>query len=60
MKKEKAILKRSVPVAFDGQKWTYEIEKFEVVVLARSGNYAMVKRPLCFPFVCMQSELAAA
>ena len=60
MKQEKAILTRSDPVAFDGKKWTYEVKKFEVVVMARSGKYAMVKRPRCLPFVCLPSELGAA
>jgi hypothetical protein len=34
-----------------------EIESFEVVVMATSGIYAMVRRKGCMPFVCEVKQL---
>ena len=39
-------------------KWTYVTEERDVVLMATSGGYAMVRRKGCFPYVCNLSELS--
>lgn len=57
MKKYKAILTRIHLVIKDG-KFVDEADRFEVVVMAIVGRYAMVRRPRAIPFVCTMNELA--
>ena len=57
MKQERAMLKRKKPDKFDGKRWTYLDEEFEVIVMAVVGVYAMVRRPQCAPFVVWAKEL---
>lgn len=45
------------PDRFTGGKWTYRTEDRDVVVMAISGKWAMVRRPRCVPYVCEVKEL---
>jgi hypothetical protein len=38
-------------------KWSFEIDRREVSVLAVAGIWAMVRRPTCFPYVCHIEQL---
>lgn len=46
------------PKSFDGSKWTHDVEQRDVVLLAVSGVYAMVRRPGCMPYVCTIKDLS--
>lgn len=37
--------------------WVYDVENRDVILLAVVGNYAMVKRPRCMPYVTTLDEL---
>jgi len=39
-------------------KWTYETEDRDVILMAVSGKYAMVRRKGCSPYVCDVRELS--
>ena len=39
-------------------KWTYKTEERDVILMAVSGKYAMVRRKCCSPYVCDVSELS--
>jgi hypothetical protein len=45
------------PKAFKAGKWEYETDRREVVLMAVSGKFAMVRRPRCGPYVCSVKEL---
>ena len=45
----------SSPESF--HKWAYSVERRDVILLALSGKWAMVRRPGCVPYVCEVSEL---
>lgn len=50
----------TLPVAFKDGKWTYKTERFEVRLMAISGNYAMVRTTEfrgVMPFVANVKEL---
>jgi len=36
---------------WEGKGWVYDIELRHVKVMAINGNYAMVRRPGCIPYV---------
>lgn len=46
------------PKIFIAGKWIYETEKREVILMAVSGKYAMVRRPRCVPYVCSTKDLS--
>ena len=56
-KTKKMILCRAVPHKFDGKKWTYITDRFEVTVMAVVSGYAMVRRKGAMPFVVGEKEL---
>jgi hypothetical protein len=45
------------PVAFVQSKWTYATERREVILMAVSKSWAMVRRPKAVPYVCQVREL---
>jgi len=48
----------AAPETHHNGKWTYSIERRNVVLLALSGKWAMVRRPGCMPYVCEVKELS--
>jgi hypothetical protein len=55
---KKAIYHLKLPKSYTRQTgWTYHEEDFEVVLMATSGKWAMVRRPRCIPFCCEIKEL---
>jgi len=56
-KQRKALLTQRLPKGFDGKKWSYEINQFEVIVLAVVGKVAMVKRSKCYPIIVDTKDL---
>lgn len=47
----------SNPVNLVNGKWQYKVEMRDVILMARSGTWAMVRRPRCAPYVCLIREL---
>lgn len=45
------------PVIFQGMEWSYKTERRLVKLMAISGNWAMVRRPHCVPYVVALKEL---
>lgn len=45
------------PVAFVQSKWTYVTDRREVILMAVSKSWAMVRRPKAVPYVCQVKEL---
>lgn len=56
-KKGKAIHKLKNPTKLTTHGWEYEIELRDVNVMVVSGNYAMVRRPNCLPYVASLKEV---
>ncbi len=50
----------TLPDKLKAGKWTYVTEERDVVLMAISRGYAMVRRKGCFPYVCKLSELSSA
>ena len=46
------------PKTFKNERWTYEVEKRDVIVMAISGKYAMVRRPKYYPYICKLKDLS--
>jgi FPC/CPF motif-containing protein YcgG len=57
MKNKKVIFRHTIPIKFDGKKWTYSFDEHEVIVMAVVDGYAMIKRPGCMPFVVNAKDL---
>ena len=53
---QKGIHFANVPYIENG-KWANRIEERNVVVMAISGGYAMVKSPRCMPYVARAKEV---
>jgi len=51
MKRQKMILRRTVPDSLEAEGWVNKTEEFEVLLLAIADGYAMVRRKGCVPFV---------
>jgi hypothetical protein len=54
---KRAIHHVRTPVSYSNRKWIYAEEDRHVVVLAISGQWAMVRRPRAMPYVARVSEL---
>jgi len=52
-----AIHKLVSPDKFDGKKWTYKTDLYEVEVMGVVGRFAMVRRKGCAPYVCQSKEI---
>lgn len=47
----------SLAQSYAGGKWTYATEDRDVILMAVSGAYAMVRRPSCMPYVAPVREI---
>jgi hypothetical protein len=57
---KKAIHVAVMPIRFDGKKWHYKTDRREVTVMCVSGNYAMVRRKGCYPYIAPIKEIEEA
>lgn len=48
----------TIPKTFKNERWIYETEKRDVILMAVSGKYAMVRRSGCMPYVCPLKDLS--
>jgi hypothetical protein len=48
------------PESYSGGVWTHKTEHRDVILMAVSGKYAMVRRPGCAPYVAGLKEILPA
>lgn len=52
------IRRAKIPLAYNPRDgWTYDMQLWDVKVMAIAGGYAMARRPRSAPFVCRIDEL---